>query len=120
MIKIIPDLPDNILGFEASEKVTGKDYETILIPAVEAKIEEFSKIRLLYQLGSDFTGYDMEAMWDDTKIGFKYLKTWERIAVVTDTDWIRSATHILGFAMPGHVRVYKNDELSIAKAWLSE
>jgi hypothetical protein len=120
MIKIIPDLPNNIIGFEARGIVTGKDYETVLVPAVEAKLAEFSKVRLLYHLGSDFSGYDLEAMWDDTKIGIKHLRSWERIAVVTDTKWIRSAVHIFGFALPGHVRVFGNDELSIAKKWLSE
>ncbi|RKX40707.1 MAG: STAS/SEC14 domain-containing protein [Verrucomicrobia bacterium] len=120
MIASIPDLPGNVLGFEASGKVTGKDYETVLIPAVEEKLKAFSKIRLLYYLGSDFSGYELEAMWDDAKIGLKHLAAWERIAIVTDTEWIRSATRIFGFAMPGHVRVFKNDGFSAAKKWLSE
>ena len=120
MIKLIPNLPGNIIGFKASGKITGKDYETVLIPAVEAKLREFSKVRMIYQLGSDFTGYDMKAMWDDTKIGFKHLMAWEKIAVVSDTDWIRSAVHIFGFTIPGHVRVFKNDELADAKKWAAE
>ena len=119
MIKLITDLPDNILGFEASGTITGKEYETVIIPAVEAKIEKFSKVRLLYNFGSDFS-YDLEAIWDDTKIGLKHLKAWERIALVTDTEWIRKAIHLFGFAIPGEVRVFKNDELSNAKDWLSE
>ena len=113
-------LPDNTLGFEASGKVTGNDYETVLIPAVEAKLKEFSKVRMIYQLGTDFSGYDMEAMWDDTKIGLKHIKAWEKIAVVSDTEWIRSAVHVFGFAIPGHVRVFKNDELADAKKWVAE
>jgi len=120
MIKIIQGMPDNTLGFEASGKVTGNDYETVLIPAVEEKLKAFPKVRLLYHLGSDFTGYDMEAMWDDAKIGFKHMKAWERIAVVTDTEWIVKAVHAFGFTMPGRVRVFKNDELSDAKKWLAE
>ncbi len=120
MIKLITDLPNNILGFEASGEVTGKDYETVLIPAVEAKLKEFPKLRLLYYLGSDFSGYDMEALWDDAKIGFKHLKAWERIAIVSDIEWIRVAVHMFGFTIPGHVSIFKNDELSNAKEWLSE
>jgi hypothetical protein len=120
MIKTIKDLPSNVLGFEASGTVTGKDYENVLVPAVEAKLKEFPKIRLLYYIGSDFSGYDMKAMWDDTKIGFKHLTSWEKIAVVTDTEWIRASVKVFGFAMPGEVRVFENSELSIAKEWLSE
>ncbi len=120
MIKLMPDLPNNILGFEASGMVSGKDYETVLIPAIEDKLAEFPKVRLLYYLGPDFSGFDLEAMWDDTKIGLKHLRSWERIAVVTDTQWIRSGVHIFRFLLPGQMRVFRNDELSAAKEWLSE
>ncbi|MCD4732281.1 MAG: STAS/SEC14 domain-containing protein [Bacteroidales bacterium] len=86
MIKLIPNLPGNIIGFKASGKITGKDYETVLIPAIEAKLKESPKVRLLYYLGSDFTGYDMEAMGDDEKTGFKHLKAWKGIEEVSDRE----------------------------------
>jgi hypothetical protein len=35
MIKKIPDLPNNILGFAAKGTITEKDYESVIIPAVE-------------------------------------------------------------------------------------
>ena len=120
MITAISGLPNNVLGFEASGTVTGEDYETVLIPAVEAKLKEFPKIRLLYHLGTEFKSYDLEAMWDDTKVGLGHLTSWEKIAVVTDTGWIRSGVKVFGFAMPGEVRVFANDELAAAKEWASE
>ena len=120
MIKIMDDLSGNMVGFDAREKVTGTDYETVLLPAVEAKLKEYTKVRLLYYLGSDFTGYNAEALWDDTKIGFKHLNAWEKIALVTDYEWIRKAVHLFAFTLPGHVRIFKNDELAKAKKWLAE
>jgi hypothetical protein len=113
-------MPDNVIGFAVSETVTGEDYESVLIPAVEAMLLEQKTIRLLYSIGPDFSGYQMAAMWDDAKIGLRHLTAWERIAVVTDVGWIRPAVKIFGFAMPGDVRVYKNDELEDAKRWLGE
>ncbi len=120
MITIIPDLPDNVLGFEGSGTITGEDYETVLIPAVEAKLKESDKIRLLYHLGSDFEGYDLEAMWDDAKVGMSHLTSWEKIAVVTDTKWVRSGVKIFGFGIPGEVRAFEDSELSNAKEWVSQ
>jgi hypothetical protein len=120
MIEKISDLPGNVLGFTASGKVTADDYESVLVPAVEQKLTEQKKIRLLYHLDDDFTGYEAGAMWDDTKIGLKHLTAWERIAVVTDVDWIRTSVKVFGFAMPGHVRVFEISGLAEAKAWLSE
>jgi hypothetical protein len=77
------------------------------------------KVRLLYQLGEDFDGFDMAAIWEDTKVGLGHLAAWERIALVTDEDWIRTATKAFGFAMPGEVRVFSNAELDAAHDWVT-
>ena len=59
-------------------------------------------------------------MWADAKVGLEHPSAWERIALVTDIDWLRSATHIFGFVMPGEVRVFTNAELPEAKKWVAE
>jgi hypothetical protein len=118
MIEIMSDLPKHVIGFTAMGKVTGEDYTSVLIPAVEEKLKKLSKISLLYHLGKECAGFDIEAMWD-TKIGLKHLTTWQKIAVVTDIDWIRWATKAFGFAMPGHVKVFTNDQLAEAREWVS-
>jgi hypothetical protein len=119
MITEISDMPGDALGFTASGKVTADDYESVLIPAIEAKLEQQSKIRLLYHLDTDFSGYELAAMWDDAKIGFDHFGAWERIAVVTDVEWIRASVKIFGFAMPGEIEAFKNDEQAEAKDWLT-
>ncbi len=120
MIVAIPDLPDGVLGFEASGEVTGEDYERVLIPAVEGALESHEKIRLLYLLGEGFEGYSAAAMWDDTKVGMEHLLSWERIAVVTDHDAYRRLVRGFGFLIPAQVRVFALDELDEARAWLGE
>lgn len=120
MIERIPDLPDHVLGFTAKGRVTAADYESVLIPAVEEALSRHLKVRLLYHLGGEFSGFEAGALWDDAKVGLRHLGAWERIALVSDVDWIRVAAKALGFAMPGQVRVFSNTELSAAKAWLSE
>jgi hypothetical protein len=120
MIEQIPDLPDNVLGFTAKGMVTANDYGSVIIPAVEALFSRQSKVRFLYHLGEGFTGFEAAAMWDDTKLGLKHLSGWERMAVVSDVEWIRAAVKIFGLAIPGHVRVFHNSELSEAKRWITE
>lgn len=120
MIELMQDLPDEVLGFSASGKVTGDDYEQVLIPAVEAKLKAHPKVRLLYHLGAAFEGFEAEALWDDAKVGMHHLNDWERIAVVTDTGWIRGAVKVFGFAMPGRIRTFADGELAQAKDWISE
>jgi hypothetical protein len=120
MITTYDDVPDKVVAFRASGEVTTADYENVLIPAVEKKLARHKKVRLLYHLGADFTGFTAGAMWDDSKIGFKHLTAWDRIALVSDVPWIRHMVQAMGFVIPGTIRVFRNDQLEDAKQWVSE
>jgi len=125
MLEIISGLPDNVLGFTAKGKVTSEDYETILIPAVEKKLKNHEKVSLLYNLGDEFKGFEAEAMWDDAKVGLAHITKWDKIAIVTDVNWIEKAGKIFGFAIEtmsvtGDVKVFHNAELEQAKEWIGK
>jgi len=120
MIKRIPDLPDHVIGLTATGTVTANDYESVVIPAVEAQFARREKVRLLYRLDEGFSGFEAGAMWDDAKVGLKHLSGWERIALVTDVGWIRDAARVFAVVIPGHFRVFGNPEYSEAVRWISE
>lgn len=114
------DLPGNVLGVSAEGKITGTDYETVLIPAVDEKLKANKKIRMLYHLGSKFTGFDLNAMLDDAKLGLKHLSAWDRIALVSDHDMINTFAKFFGYMMSCELRIFNNDELEAAKKWIAE
>ena len=118
MLKLIEDLPDGVVGVEAHGKVTAEDYENVLVPAVEAARKD-GKVRLLYVFGDDFPDYSAGAAWEDAKLGIGHLRSWERIAVVSDEDWLRRAIGGLGWLMPGEIRVFKLDDLDDAREWVA-
>jgi len=120
MIEIINDLPERVLGLKASGEVTAEDYRTVLVPAIEAQLTRHKKVRLLYVFGDEFQGYTGGAAWEDTKVGMKHLTSFERVAVVTDVDWIENTIKAFGFALPGEVRVFDDDDLDEARRWVSE
>lgn len=120
MIETISGLPSNVLGFSARGMVTAKDYETVIIPAVEERFAHQKKVRFLYHIGAEAEGFEAGAMWDDTMLGMKHLAGWERIAIVTDIEWIRLAIKAFAFVMPGEVRFFGNDEMARAVRWISE
>ena len=120
MVEKIPGLPDNVLGFSATGKVTATDYESTIIPAVEALFSRHRKIRFLYHLGTEFSGFEAAAVWDDTKLGLKHLTGWERMAIVSDVEWIRGAIRLFGLAIPGQVRVFHNRDITEATRWICE
>lgn len=120
MITIMSGLPDNILGVFAEGRVTGKDYETVLIPALEEKIKTHKKIRFLYWLGEGFTGFELAAIADDAKVSMKHLLVWERVALVSDHEMLNAFMKFIGHVLPGETRAYKNAELEEAKKWLMQ
>ena len=94
MIEALPHFPSNVVAFACEGHVTRADYETVLMPIVEKALQQQRKIRLYYQIGAEFAGIDPGAVWEDFKIGVGHLSRWERIAVVTDVDWIRYTIRI--------------------------
>jgi hypothetical protein len=119
MLEIMSGMPENVVAVAASGKVTGRDYDDVLIPAIEAKLANRRKIRVLYQLGPEFTGFTAEAMWDDAKVGLWHLTEFERVAVVSDIEWLRSSLKLFGFIIPCPVRIFSNCDLAAAKSWIS-
>ena len=119
MLKKIEDLPSNILGVRAEGKVTQEDYETVLIPLLKTEHRQGRHIRFLYQFSPEFSGFTAGAVLDDFRVGLKYLRLFERCAIVSDIDWIRGATHFVGAFMPCSTQVFKNDQLKDAVKWLA-
>jgi hypothetical protein len=120
MLTLMPNLPDHVVGLIASATVTASDYETVLVPAIESRMARHGPVRILYQLGPAFTGFTAGAIWDDLKLGVAHLTTWERVAVVTDVDWIAVTTRLFGFALPCPVKVFPIAEIAAATHWISE
>lgn len=118
MVEQLRDLPDGVVGISASDEVTHEDYKNVIVPAVESVLKRQSKIRFLYHLGPAFKGFKAGALWDDAKLGLGHTRAWERIAVVTDVDWVRKAMQAFGVLIPGEVRVFGNSRLSDAREWI--
>jgi hypothetical protein len=120
MIEIIPGLPDNVVAVSVSGEVTGEDYSKVLIPAVEDRIRKYGKVRILYRLDNELQWFTLNAMLEDAKVGIRNFTAFERIAVVSDVDWVNSAVEMFKFVIPFPVKTYSNEEFSEAKAWISE
>lgn len=117
MITIIEELPEDILGIEATGKVTHEDYQNTLTPAVEKRLAR-GPLKLLYIIGSDFTGYEPKAIIDDTTLGLKHWREVPYIALVTDIDWIKNAARLFAPFFPGEIRLFTVAEQANARNWI--
>jgi hypothetical protein len=55
-----------------TEKVNHDDYQNKLIPWAESMMAE-GPIRMLYVIGKECTGFELEALWDDGTFGLRQL-----------------------------------------------
>lgn len=120
MFRPIFDLPNGVIGFSAVGKLSGDDYNKVLIPEMEAKIAEGGKLRFLFLAGPEFEGWEIGAAMDDTMFGMRHFFDFERIAFVSDNPAFRSLVQGFGVMMPAAVRSFPVSELDKAKEWLAE
>ena len=119
MIEALRDFPSNVLAFECSGHVSRQDYDTVLVPKVEAALKRHDRVRLFYKVAPGFNGIDPGAVWEDFSVGMAHLMRWERIAVLTDVAWIGHTIKAFGFLMPGIVRIFPLAEETQARAWIA-
>jgi SpoIIAA-like len=119
MIEHLKGFPDNVLAFVCKGRVSKADYDTVLVPAVLRALETHDKLRLYYETAADFGGIDAGAMWEDFKIGMEHLSRWERIALVTDVDWIKHTVRFFSFLLPGAMRIFASAQAAEARAWIA-
>ena len=117
MITLIPDMPMGTVGVRASGRITDEDYREVLVPALGEALQG-GKVKLLYVLDEDFA-YSAGAAWEDTKLWARHLRGWEKVAVVSDADWLEHSIKAFGWLMPGDIRVFELDDVDDAKEWLA-
>lgn len=120
MIEPLENLPEGVIGFRAVGVIEPDDYKNVLDPAVESAAAN-GPVRLVLVIGDDFDRYSLGAMWQDTKLGTSHsLKTWGRVAFVTNHDWIAHAAKIFAPLMPGEVKVFDVEQVDEAAAWAAQ
>ena len=115
MLEIIKGLPKNVVGIAVEGRVTRKDCQDVLMPAIRKSLRRHDNIRLYYELNSRFPG----AAWDDLNVGIEHVPPCERVAIVTDVGWIRYTVKALRFLISGEIRVFATVQASEGRAWIT-
>jgi SpoIIAA-like len=123
VIERVADLPAGVLGFRASGKITRDEYREMMKP-IYATLEAGEKLNIYFELAGGFDGLDLGALWEDMRaagsVGLKHRSSWQRMALVTEKDWIRHAAAAVGPLAPGELRLFDPAETDRAKTWIAE
>ncbi|MBI5252358.1 MAG: STAS/SEC14 domain-containing protein [Desulfomonile tiedjei] len=119
MIEILPDTHGNMLAIRGRGKLTGRDYEELLIPSLEAIIKEHRKARLLFHMDADFSGWDIDAAWNYANFGFRHKGDFEKVAAVCGPKWVHWGMKLKSYFVDGEVKAFPCEEASQALDWIN-
>lgn len=119
MVTQISNLPDNMVGFKATNDVEKADFEQVIVPAVEQIIEERGKLNYMLVLDTSITNFSFGAWFEDAMMGLKHLLKWNRAAIITDVKGIQVFTRIFSALMPGEFRAFDHADMQKAINWTS-
>jgi hypothetical protein len=120
MLRRMSDMPVGTVGFEAVGEVDDDDWERSVEPVLRREIAAGQRVRLLYLLGPEARGLEGDAVSADTGFRARHATSFERVAVVSDEDWMRPALRALSALLPGKARGFPVRDLAAAKAWLAD
>jgi hypothetical protein len=118
MFQIMPESGGKIVGLRATGKLTDQDYQEVLIPSLEALINQHGKVRLLCYMDDEFSGVEAGAIWDDAKFFLPHKDDIEKMAIVGGPEWIKLIMKLFAPLMKGEVKVFSGEQLSKAWEWI--
>lgn len=116
MIEQLEGLPDGVIGFRGHGKIHADDYQDVLVPAIDAQLAAGDDLRLV-MVFEEWDGVSLGGAWHDLEMGTKYFRKWERIALVTDVEWMHHLTHLFGWMTPGEVKQFHLADRDAAIEW---
>lgn len=118
MIERIESPDVTVLAFRMSGKLHDEDYKTF-VPAVDQAIRDHGKVRILAEM-VDFHGWDMEALWDDTKFATTHCTEIEKIAILGDKAWEKGMAAICKPFTMAKVKYFDLSDKQAAWEWIAQ
>lgn len=119
MIKKIEELPNHVFGVRVTGEVTEVDLKEVLLPGLEALVENHGEIHYLLLLDTDVKNFTAGAWVQDMIAGIKHFSKWKKIAVVTDQPGVRKFTDMFSTVVPGEAKGFGQNQLGEAIEWVS-
>ncbi len=76
-------------------------------------------VKMLYVIRPEFSGYELESLWDDAAFRLKHWHQFKRIAIVTEAAWLRAAVTMFCPFFPSEIQLFKVSELAAAMDWIA-
>lgn len=119
MVELLPDFPPHVAAYRASGKVHQEEYESVVMHRVDEVARQWGKINFLVRLETDMDNYSLAAFLDYLKVSFEHFTKWNRMAIVSDEAWLRTAYKVLSPLVHGKIKSYPLNQYEEARQWVS-
>jgi hypothetical protein len=119
MVELLADFPAHVAAYRATGSVSKEEYRDIVISRVNEVALAFGHINFLVRLETDMDNYSIGAFMKYLKVSFQHFSKWNRMAIVSDERWVRTAYDTLSLLVPGEIRGYPLADYEQAKEWVS-
>jgi len=119
MVELLADFPAHVAAYRATGSVSKEEYRDVVISRVNEVALQFRHINFLVRLETDMDNYSIGAFLKYLKVSFQHFSKWNRMAIVSDERWVRTAYDTLSLLVPGEIRGYPLAQYEEAKAWVS-
>jgi len=113
------DVPENVAAFRATGHVNKEDYDTVLIPVVDALVKKQDKINFMLVLDTELKNFTMGAFLKDMGVGLKHFTKWHKMAIVSESGPVNTFTDLFSYVAPGEAKGFTHAELKEAIDWVS-
>ena len=107
-----------LLNVNVSGKLISADYEHF-VPEFERLVGQHGKLRVLFDM-TDFHGWEVSALWEDTKFAIHHFADIERLAMVGEKKWQKGMATFCKPFTKAKVRYFDHADAAEAKRWLND
>lgn len=107
-----------LLAVHVSGTLAKEDYE-YFVPEFERLVQQHGKLRLLFDM-TDFHGWEVAALWEDTKFAIKHFADIERIAMVGEKKWQQGMATFCKPFTKATIQYFDHGDDAEARKWLSD
>lgn len=110
------DHKENLITVNALGEFTLADFKEFE-ELVLYKIKFTGPVRLLFDL-REMIGFTVDMAWEEVRFSRQHSGDFDRVAVVTDNQWLAWSTWLQQLFVTADLRVFPND--AEARAWVEE
>jgi hypothetical protein len=115
MLSFTTDRENGLMELVVEGAMHRSEYEAVVI-AIDELLKIHDKIDIV-EIVRDIGWIEPQLWWKDLIFHFHHRKFLRRAAIVSDKGWIGPIVRLLAPLYPAAMRVFREDEIELARAW---